>query len=196
MEVSVRRIYSRMDQNEMALVFRGRKWANCVVVDYPIKVYTMDLREADKLEIPQFKGEPYPTKRMADSLLTLSKKNGITVAAERLVRAALDGAHLSEEIIDAKPSENGAGPDAEKKPRKTRAAKKKIAEHSEAIAKADPPREKVPRKPAGEGIVAQFSAKFKLEPKDARKLLRKAGLHAPYNDAAKVEEVLSKGKKK
>lgn len=168
----------------MALCFRGRKWANCVVVDYPIKVWTTRLEEADKLEIPEYQGKPYPVARMADSLLSLSKKNGITVAAERLLRAALDGSHLSEEAIDAKPSENGEIIEPVKKKR----AKKTAGEPK-------PPKKEKPvvigRSPT---VVGTICAKLKLDPKVARKMLRKAGLHAPYADAAKVEEILTKGK--
>lgn len=187
MEVSVRRIYARNEQNEIALCFLGRKWANCVVVDYPIRVYTMDKREMKGLEAPLYQGKPYPVRRLAESLSRLAKKNGMTIAAQRLVDACLAGEHLSEELIDAKPSENGADPSP--KVRKTEGRKRQLAETSEELAPGATP----PQATAG-NLVATLSEKYGLDPRAARRKLRAAGLSAPYTDAAKVEAAL-KGKK-
>lgn len=231
MEVSVKRIYTRNDQNEIALVFEGRKWANCVVVDYPVRVWTMPLRDAAKLEAPKFRGDPYPVKRLAESLMSLGKKNGITVAAERLCQAALDGTELSSDAIDVKPSENGADVPQGEKTRTTAKVKANMAEDSEDMladtksttkaahkqldraARSKPTKKKAKRAtdplgieagvkaiaksgtPRG-NVVAEVSKKYGLDPKDARKALRKAGLSAPYDDASKVDAVLAKVKAK
>lgn len=200
MEVTVKRIYrqygdaDQAQQWEMALVFAGRKFANCVVVDFPIRVHTMELRDAEKAETPQFKGKPYPAKRMADSLITLAKTKGITIAAERLVRAYLDGTHLEPDAIDAKPSENGASNSGIIPGSETPAAKpEKKAKKKAAAADDKPAKEKGKGGEAERGnLVKTISAKFKLDPKDARKILRKAGLNAPYTDEAKITAALEK----
>jgi|SRR5690606_19619305 len=184
MEVSVRWLYDRIDGHEPALTFRGRKFGNCVVLDRPIRVFTIPVRDLDKMRVVEHHGKPYNVKVLAKDYLSKEKSHGITQAAKRLCQAVLDGTHLPEEEIDVRPSENFVpGSDEEPVPKRKRKSIQKV--------KDDEPKPTTSDGPKRGTILATICEELKIEPKDARKRLRAAGMSAPYNDAKKIRAVLT-----
>lgn len=206
MKVIVKRVYRKqprpssrpndlryIGQWETALCCIGTKFVNCVVVDHPVRVWTMGKGDLDALQTPLFKGKPYPAKRMAKKLLEIAKTNGITKAAKKLVRAVLDGTALPADEVDAKPSENQ---DAEFEPgtsylnpSASRRTTRKAAAKPDAEAK---PAKKKTDGPAHGSLVRTIAERFKLDAAEARKLLRQAGMKAPYTDEKKIVATLEK----
>src|SRR5262245_18729476 len=71
-------------RRETAICFRGEKFWNCVISDFPIRVYTLSLREGDRADPVKFGPDLYPVKRAVARLRELQEKNGITWGAHRL----------------------------------------------------------------------------------------------------------------
>jgi len=198
-EVSVKWLYDRIDGHEPALTFRGRKYGNCVVLDRPIRVFTIPVRDLDKMRIVEHHGKPYSVKVLAKDYLSKEKSHGITQAAKRLCQAVLDGTHLPEEEIDARPSENFVpGSDEEPGPKRKRKSIQKVRDEiTKRRENGDEPNPKKERAsttsdgPKRGTILATICEELKIEPKDARKRLRAAGMSAPYDDAEKIRAVLT-----
>lgn len=199
MEVSVKWLYDRIDGHEPALTFRGRKFGNCVVLDRPIRVFTIPVRDLDKMRVVEHHGKPYNVEVLAKDYLSKEKSHGITQAAKRLCQAVLDGTHLPEEEIDARPSENFVpGSDEEPVPKRKRKSLQKVKDEiTKRRENGDEPKPKKERAsttsdgPKRGTILATICEELKIEPKDARKRLRAAGMSAPYDDAEKIRAVLT-----
>lgn len=200
MEVSVKWLYDRIDGHEPALTFRGRKFGNCVVLDRPIRVFTVPVRDLDKMRVVEHHGKPYNAKVLAKDYLSKEKSHGITQAAKRLCQAVLDGTHLPEEEIDARPSENfvpglDEEPLSKRKRKSIQEVKDEITRRRENGDEPKPKKERAPTTSDGPKrgtILATICEELKIEPKDARKRLRAAGMSAPYDDAEKIRAVLTK----
>lgn len=191
--VSVRWLYSRAGMNETAICFRGAKFGNAVVIDFPIRVYTMPLREMDQLTRVDFKGGDYPVKRAIETFRKIQDRNGITWGAHRLLHAAELGVPCDPAELDVKPSEEqvlhvgkwGAEnpdirPDLSDSESKEPKASKPRAER--------PARD--PNSPKRGNVLATIAAELGKEPGECRKLLRAAGMRAPYDDESAIRKVL------
>lgn len=154
------------------LCCRGTKHAHCVVNDETgVRVIKMPIRDTDKARPVLYRGQPYPFLRFKEAMLRIGRRKGITQAAiELLERPEAVSGDPPEDAVPA-PKPDGATPEATK-PVSARQAR--------------------PDRPSGDGLIASFAVEFKLDPKRVRKVLRAAGLHAPYTDAAAIRKALTK----
>lgn len=170
MEASVRFI---MHDNDIgckpALCFRGTKWAHCVVnEDTGIRVLEVPLRDFDQSPVVEHRGVPYSIERCAKTLFSFTTRTiarrEITLGAQRLLEGVLDGT-INEQVVE------------------------KAAVIAAPPPKSDSSDDAPTRTPTT--LVATICNELKLEPTTARRLLRKAGLHAPYDDEAKIRSILT-----
>jgi hypothetical protein len=83
-----------------ALCVRGRKYAHCVVIDFPVRVLRRPAKDFDTLRVTVHNGGEYPVARMIKHLREAGKRNGITIGAARLLDvAASDVKEFDEETI-------------------------------------------------------------------------------------------------
>jgi hypothetical protein len=167
MEVSVRYVAHANDIGfKPALCFRGIKWAHCIVnEDEGIRVMKIDVQTLDKAQAVEFRGAAYPIKRCAEQLMAFTNR---LTARKDITEAARELVQrvLADEVIEEK---------AELVP-----VKAKVATSTDAAPTAR------------STILAAICAELNIEPAMARRVLRKAGLHAPYNDAAVLRRTLKK----
>lgn len=233
---TVRWLYERHSMNETALCFRGAKFGNCVVIDYPIRVYTMNLRDMDKLRPVEFKGGDYPIAKAVALFRATQDKNGITRGADRLLRMIETGwQEMDPQALDVSPSEesmhiirppvtvngepvdydpadfaknkilgddNGTrkrkGPgerfnDQLKKPQSEDRRPVTDKEFMERCDKTLVPGSKSDGNPAQAKrgtILGAICAELGIDPADARKRLRGAGMRAPYDNEAAIRGAL------
>lgn len=236
---SVRWVYGRHNMNETALCFRGAKFGNCIVFDYPIRVYTMDLREMDQLRLVEHKGGEYPVAKAAALFRAAQDTHGITRGADRLLTLIENGwQEVEPEILDVKPSEEQIhivrppvtvdGEPVDYDPADF--ARKKTDLESILVPNVAQRNQPGKGKPKGPGerfndqlkrpqtekrgpaegksstksdgnpnqakrgtILATICAELGIEPADARKRLRAAGMRAPYDDERQIRVALSCG---
>lgn len=202
MEASAKWVYSRIDGFEPAIVFQGRKFANCVVLDRPVRVYSVDLHSMIEMRPLERNGKPYPLVDLARFYLSKERSHGITMAARRLCQLIIDGKPVSEdedEAFDAELADTDRDNPGERKSTKT------VKEEINAKKFGDPPPEDVKKKHPKpepkqskslrpESLVGKIAAELGIDPKDARKKLRAAGMHAPYDDESKIRATLGKAK--
>jgi hypothetical protein len=224
MSFSVQWLYDRIDGHEPALVFKGRKYYQCVVLDRPIRVFSVDQKLAKPMRPVVKDNVPYAVDSFAKDFLSKERSHGITLAAKRFCEAALanvtemedDSAHDSELISDPdkktkairkSPSEVkqeinskkfGDEPKPSKKKRSNAIEARELAEEDDVNQQilGLKPKTKAVAKRLGESgigpsVVGTICAELGIDPKDARKKLRKAGMSAPYTDAAKIRSVLA-----
>ncbi len=91
--VAVRQVYQDhyrgVESGEKpALCVRGRKYAYCVVIDFPVRVLKRPARDFDTLRPTAYHGEEYPVDRMIKHLKTAGRRNGITKGALHLLMQA------------------------------------------------------------------------------------------------------------
>jgi hypothetical protein len=219
-QASVRWLYSRYKMNETALCFRGAKFGNAIVIDYPIRVYTMDLREMDQLPVVAYKGGEYPLKRAAALFRSAQEKNGITRGADRLLSIVENGwTSLDPAVLDVKPSEEALhvirppvtidgtpvkyDPEAFQREREDKPTAKKGPgeKFNDQLKKPQTEKRKPVKPPSAENvekpsqakrgtILATICAELSIDPTDARKRLRSAGMRAPYDNEALIREAL------
>ena len=152
--------------------WRGHKHAHCVVNDEAgVRVLKIPVRDFDRAPQLLYRGNPYPPERFRDAMLRIGERKGITQAAVELLMRSEGPSDDAPE--DAEPAPTPAATTADPK-------------------KPDTAREARPSTPSGGGLIAAFSVEFKLEPGRIRKLLRAAGLAAPYTDAAAIRKALAK----
>lgn len=216
MQASVRWLYSRIDGHEPALVFEGSKHAHCVVLDYPIRVFQCDVRTVKEMRpVEHVPGKPYSTEYMARDLASRAKSHGITNAAKSMIDAILAGGPIEAEpdatedatldarqspppkrktVAEVKEEFDSTAPKPEPKPAKRRKPRKVELDDGSTLLIHDTKKEAEETAsrltPKGGTLVAKISAEVGIEPKDARKKLRAAGLSAPYDDEAKIRAVL------
>lgn len=187
MDASVRWLYDRIEGYEPALILQGKKYASCVVLDTPIRVFTLDVRRVKEMRIVEKNEQPYPLVSFAKYYLEQERKRGITLAAKRLCEAVISGASVEDEL-DADPDADLIPPTDNPKDRKS------TVEIKEDINEKNHPTPKklkigVP-KLIGPSVIAAVCTELGMEPKEARKKLRAAGMHAPYVDLEKIHAVL------
>lgn len=202
METSIRFIRIEGRAIKPALCFRGRNQAHAVINDEcAVRVVSnIPLKQHDSSNIvlgPHGYGHTeYPITLFVKRFEEIGKRKGITKRAQYLLDRALVGGIKDEEplppdeiegkelppapppALDAKPQERSGSRSAAAKPEKP-ASKSR----SESVAGS---------RTAGADIVRKLSIEFKLEPPKLRKLLRSKGLHAPYDDEAKLRKALGK----
>lgn len=215
---SVRWLYQRHSMNETALCFRGARFGNVVVIDYPIRVYTMPLREMDQLRPVEYRGGDYPIRKAVDLFRVTQEKNGITKGADRLLSIIENGwTEIDPEVLDVKPSEEtmhvvrppvtldgepvnydpatfakGAILGEEGLPTKRRRKSSDGAVTAGGAEKPTPMKES-DGKPSGTKrgtILGAICAELGIDPADARKRLRGAGMRAPYDNEAAIRGAL------
>lgn len=213
MSASVRWIRIR-DKEETSLVIECEKFANCVVYDQPIRVYTMSYRDAAKCREVERHGLPYPIERSAEMFLRDSAKHGITDGARRLILEMLNG---KPEIADVVPSEQqvGWGPSDELAddmpslvagptgkpaiPEKSSVRAAPTVSAAKSIPKSNgkapggvvtAPNGNGTGKPAG--IPATLAQELAIAPADVRKMLRAAGMRSPYTDLPLCRQAITR----
>lgn len=166
MEVSVRYVAHANDIGfKPALCFRGIKWAHCIVnEDEGIRVMKIDVQTLGQAQAVEFRGAAYPIKRCAEQLMSFTKRHTAAKAITEAARELIERV-LANEVIEEKAE--------------IVAPKAKITTTTDTSA---------PRSTVLAGICAELN----IEPTMARRMLRKAGLHAPYDDAAVLRRTLGK----
>lgn len=158
-----------------AICFRAREYAHCVVnEDSGIHVIKVPVRDFDRAPVVMQRGEAYPPKQaakyMLDCTTRVTSRRDITLKAAALLQGVLDGS-ISEDAIDAP-----AAPVDHWKPKN-----QTLTTDGKEIPTRTPTT-----------LVATICAELKIDPPVARKLLRKAGLNAPYTDEAQIRAILKK----
>lgn len=144
-----------------ALCSLGTKWVSCVVIDYPVRVVQLEAKEW-----PRLRDVPAPGRVMdnypIDRCLKLMRKAG---RKNGITQAA-------SELLDR--AANGG----EEEPVEAKSSK--------------PPEVTTAKEPQGRStVLASICQRLNIEPTLARRKLRAAGLRAPYDDAKKIESILS-----
>ena len=161
---SVKYRHFRDSGAKLVIGLRGRKLASCVVnYETGICLEKIDLREYDQMrDVPGPNGQPYDPKKAAEAFLAFTRRH---TARRSITQGAED---VLQRILTG---DTATLVDTEKSP---------------DVAAASP-------EPATSSKVLPSVCKtLGLDPSKARRLLRAAGLHAPYCDAAKLLEVLGK----
>jgi hypothetical protein len=151
-----------------ALCLRGRKFASCVINDEgTIRILRVELRHYDKMRVVPHKGKAYEPKACAKYFMSLLDREQIrrtaTQGAIELIKRVLDGNVPTEDIEFIETPVHSETPPEEK-------ANGASASHST--------------------ILGAICNELKIEPTAARRKLRKAGLHAPYDNEAAIRGAL------
>jgi len=214
MSAAVRWVRVR-DKEEPALVIDCVKFANVILMDFPIQVYTYGKKEASRFREVMHKGEPYPVKRNIEQYIRDSSFHGITPGARRIMMEYLAG---KSEIEDCRPSENNASEEnkAQKAafdeayadpraddmdspvPKPVRAAPTGRTLYKTGGDTAESPERKpqrIPRPSDGQkrgNVVQQLAEKLGItDTAEIRKRLRKAGLRQPYGSLEECLKAIS-----
>jgi hypothetical protein len=196
------------DREEPALVVQCEKFYNAIVMDFPIQVYTLDQKTAEKSRPVLYKGQPYPVDRNIKRFLEDSSFHGITPGARRIMMQLLEG---HSKIVDCKPSENQVSetsarkaqaltpatmieddmdpPHVPKRPIRAAPTGRTLYETPNRGDDSDPA-PSTPRngsRKAGSGtkrgtVVQQLAAQLGIDAADVRKRLRQAKMGKPYED--------------
>lgn len=162
-EASVR--FLPVDQdvgNKPALCIRGRKHATCVVrEDSGIRLRQIDLKTFDRLCRPVlYHGHPYPIDRAAKLLLSFTKRGVARVEITQGAKSFL-----------------------------TRVLDGSIVEE-ELEVESPQPESKASTPSSRPSLLRDLCSELKLDPRVARRALRAAGLHAPYEDEKAIRKAL------
>jgi len=142
---------------------RGTKYATCVLIDSEtIRVVQLPLRDFDRSLPVVYHGGPYPVARFIDSVLAMTKRRIHPLEITQGALETLERARLQ-----------GDTP---------------IEDTPEAPPAAPVPAP--PKRQPGTNLLRDVCAELKVEPGAARRLLRKAGLSAPYLDEKAIRSVL------
>lgn len=174
MEAAVKYINPENEGVKLAICFRGTKHAHCVMnFDTGISVVKVELRYYDKADFIKDGPGYYEVKKACKKFLALTKRDvarrTITERAKELLERALSGDVTEAEL----PATDAPAPKDEKPTTTSKEATKRI--------KSDDSKE---------SHLARLCNELNMEPTKARRLLRAAGLHAPYDDAAALKKVL------
>lgn len=199
METSIRfiRVYGKSGVRP-ALCFRGRNQAHAVINDgSAVRVVSnIPLRDLDQAAIvsgPHGLGHiEYPVTLFVQRLERIARGKQITQRAKFLLDRALAGGLEDDEKLPPDEVDTGPlginfdpGPPQSKEQKRAPDAPKPAKPASKtAIAPGEPSRT------AGADVIRRIAIELKLEPPKLRKLLRSKGLHAPYDDEAKIRAVL------
>lgn len=200
------------NKEEPALIIEGEKFANAVMMDFPIHVYTLGKAEAAKLRPVLRGGNPYPVERNIKQFLEDSNSHGITPGAKRIMLEVLEG---KTNIQDCRPSENQASTEAtqraltrspvvvdESPPAKViRAAPTgRVLYSTDKPIPDSPPASKSSRSErkavqggGGRGsVVQQLAERLGIPGSEVRKQLRKVGMRQPYGSLDECLAVMGK----
>lgn len=202
METSIRFLRIERRGVKPALCFRGRNQAHAVINDEGCIRVVSHIRpdEHDKASIvmgPVGLGRrEYPIDLFVQRFEEIGKRKGMTLRAQYFLKQALaggvpDDATLPPDTLPGDPVRSTADvflgkpaiaprPPTTGKPGKPPVAPPKAAAGASGGVS----------RTAGATLVARIAAEFKLEPPKLRKLLRAAGLRAPYTDEKKLREAL------
>lgn len=207
METSIRFLRIERRGLKPALCFRGRNQAHAVINDEGCirAVSHIPIKQHDEAKIvlgPVGLGHTiYPVELFCRRFEEIGKRKPITLRAAYFLKRALEGGVADDEVL---PPDELPGTE----PMKKQADSTPYARLAEAI--MHPERSPKPGKPGkppvappkavpgavkaaatGGTLVARLAAEFKLEPPKLRKILRAAGLRAPYDDKeAQIRAVL------
>lgn len=135
----------------------------CVISEVDgIRVVTIKLDDYLKADpVLVSNGQPYPLSRFADACVRQSRKEGALARPFTRAAAKLIAPHVSPELKFVPDTAPTTRPNATKSPT------------------------------TATGLVQTLCAELKLDPKKARRILRKAGFNAPYTDEAKIRAALT-----
>lgn len=221
MEAAAKMIFEVGDQWKPAVIFRGRKKSKAVLNGYPIRIYDTTLKAYDTGEPIMRKGKEASASEVASYFLDRAVSHGITKGAQRLLEAVLAKSEIDPDEVDTLAEDEAAVETVAKEtestkknardmltdraediakfsPKKAKAAKPKQTPDDKAEEKSEAKAQKKAAKAAGTApantapsVVGAVCAALKIDPRDARKKLRAAGLHAPYTDADKIRAILT-----
>lgn len=162
-----------------ALCFRGKRAAHAVVNDETcVHVVSVPLASHDASPPVLFKRLEYPLPKFIAHIERIGKSKGITQRARYFLDRAVN--HEPIEESELPPDVIGT----------------MIPEvHAESLR----PVPNEPRQPAAKAVggtlIARIAADVGLEPPKLRKLLRAAGMRAPYEDEKAIRAAIKKGSK-
>lgn len=169
MKAQVVRIWD--DGERTCVSVQGRKNTYAIGFGTPIRV--RKLTEANGKPKPLYEGKKaYPLAKAIAHIRRAAETHGITEAATKLL-ARIEAGDIKVAEVDDLPDETNAPVAPAAKVRRSALAGDKV--------------EKTPRG----NVLAGILAELKLEGRVARRKLRKAGLHAPYTDAAAIRKALA-----
>lgn len=179
MEISVRYVRPPGGGLKPALCFRGRKYVRCIVNDErSIRVKEITLRAYDTASFPDDHGHPYSVEKFISHMERISCIKPITQASLKLIERARSGVDIADEEM---PPEDPEQPDG------SEAGQANPSPQAQAHPVSEVDRPAV----SGPTLVAAIAAERKIEPVKLRRMLRAAGLHAPYTDRAAIEKALA-----
>lgn len=175
MKASVVRYYRTENQQyETALMFAGRAYSYAIRPTAPIRVVKLSHdKDLANQELATYNGKPYPVERAVSFYRQLAKAKGITRGADKLLSHAK--ANVAWDKVEAAAGEDETIEPTEAKSTLARKPRMTVAPKSKVL----------------DGICKDL----KLEPSIARRILRKAGMSAPYTDAAKIRKTLKSATK-
>lgn len=145
-----------------AIVIQGRTTAHLIGAGTPIRVRRVPVEQLAQLEPLTLKGKPYPVERAIEHTLEAAQLHGITERARDLLER-IRSKEITEAILKGLPEDDAAPP------RRTSP-------------------DKAPR--VGSSVLAAICDELKLDPRIARRQLRRAGQHSPYSDSEAIRAVL------
>jgi len=204
METSIRFLRIERRGLKPALCFRGRNQAHAVINDEGcIRVVShIPVRQHDDAKIvlgPLGLGHTaYPIELFVKRFEEISKRKPVTARAAYFLKRALEGGVSDDEALppDELPSPDDRRGDTDctdavrtGDPKAMRAASRAREPDKAKSPAVAPP--KAVSGASGGTLIARIAAEFKLEPPKLRKLLRAAGMRAPYDgQESKIREIL------
>lgn len=204
METSIRFLRIERRGVKPALCFRGRNQAHAVINDEGCIRVVSHIRteEHDKASIvmgPVGLGRrEYPIELFVQRFEEIGRRKGMTLRAQYFLKQALaggvpDDATLPPDTLPGDPAPVRSTADvllgkpatAPRSPTTGKPGKPPVAPPKAAAGASDGA-----SRTAGATLVARLAVEFKLEPPKLRKLLRAAGLRAPYTDEQKLRDAL------
>lgn len=164
-----------------SLCLRGRKHMLCVVAGHPVRVLKRNAKDFDKARRVTRNGAEYPVQRALETLVNIGARNGITAKAATLLERVRQSTEVNEEEFSDEEDV-------------TSLSQPTPAQEDDAeLESENSGRRKVngsTGKTARSNLLASICTELKIEPAVARRKLRKAGLHAPYNNEIDIRKAL------
>lgn len=177
MDISVRYVRPPGHGMKPALCFRGRKIVRCVINDErSIRVKEVTLRMYDTASFVNDHGHPYAVEKFISHMERISTIKPTTQAALKLMERARAGLEIDDEDLPPEDAEESPHHPEPSTPQASRASVSGLSQSAE---------KKVPTA-QGPSVIAAIAAERRMEATKIRRLLRAAGLHAPYEDRAAI----------
>ncbi len=218
METSIRFLRIENRAIKPVLCFRGRNQAHAVINDETCirAVSHIPVKQHDDAPIvmgPVGLGMTiYPIDLFVKKFEEIGKRKGMTLRAEYFLKRALEGGVADNESLPPDTLPGSELPPQLRDPIKVMKRGREINERMQrtgegfiaaatATRRPDSPKPGKPSvappaasggasRPTGGTLIARIAAELKLEPPKLRKLLRAAGLSAPYDDERKIRGAL------